>query len=122
MWPYLQQTLLHQDGEWIDAIVCETFLPRPGAKSLQLDALHIIGALRYLCWHTKTPLIMQSPTQAKSFAGGQEKLRAAGWYTVGADHARDAARHMLVFLCSHKDLPAAYVPQRAQILAALVAS
>lgn len=104
----------------IDAVVCETFVPRPGAKSTQLDAMHIIGMLRYLCSVSGVPLIMQSPAQAKSFSTN-EKLKAVGWYSVGEDHGRDAARHLLVAVCSnaHGRL-SAYAPLREELLAKLV--
>lgn len=109
------------DAEPIDAIVYEDFVPRPGAKSLQLDALHAIGAIKHECRKHDIPCIKQTPTQAKSFATN-DKLKAVGWYTVGADHERDAARHMLVWLCNNAHVEMCYAIQKSVILNKLVSS
>lgn len=113
-------------GGLVSHVVMETFIPRPGAKSQQLDALHIIGAIRYVCAKQGIALTMQSPAQAKSFADN-DKLKAVGWYTVGEDHGRDAARHLLVFVAGPKAgrgvLPDnhLYTPERTRVLQALAA-
>lgn len=104
----------------LDAVVIENFVPRGGALSIQLDALHIIGAVKHECRMHNVPLVIQTPTQAKSFASN-DHLKAVGWYTVGADHERDAARHMLVWLASNNGLPAAYLPEKVRVLTALAA-
>jgi hypothetical protein len=78
----------------IDEIVCEDFRPRPGVRTWQPDALHVIGGLRYVTWYMRKPLTMQSPGAAKSFAT-DARLRKAGFWTPGKGHANDAARHLL---------------------------
>lgn len=78
-----------------DIIVCESFIPRPGAKSMQYDALYLIGYLSGWAHLHGVPFKLQSPAQAKSFATN-DKLKAAGFYPVGKGHAQDAARHLLV--------------------------
>ena len=114
--------MTEQYWEAFDAIVIENFIPRPGAKSQQLDALHIIGAVKFMCRKHGVPLIIQSPANAKSFSTN-DKLTAAGWYTVGEDHGRDAARHLLVFLIQHGMHVSVgrYWEIREKILKALVA-
>lgn len=107
----------------LDAVVIENFVPRGGALSIQLDALHIIGAVKYLCWTHSIPLVIQTPTQAKSFASN-DHLKAVGWYAVGADHERDAARHMLVYMAKSQAFRATDWPyrlERVRILNALAA-
>lgn len=103
----------------LDAVVIENFVPRGGALSIQLDALHIIGAVKHLCRQHVVPFVIQTPTQAKSFASNNH-LKAVGWYTVGADHERDAARHMLVYIAKRLgDGP--YAAESRRVLAALAA-
>lgn len=106
----------------VDAVVIENFVPRGGALSTQLDALHIIGAVKHECRQRGIPLILQTPTQAKSFATN-DKLKAVGWYTVGADHERDAARHMLVYVAKGAGYwgLTPYAAERDRVLAALAA-
>lgn len=70
-------------------------------KSQQLDPLYIIGTVEYLALLNGCPFRLQSPSQAKSFAT-DAKLKAAGWWVPGQDHARDALRHLMVFLCLHR--------------------
>ncbi len=87
-----------------------------------MDALHIIGAVKHECRRLSVPLVLQTPAQAKSFATN-DKLKAVGWYTVGADHERDAARHMLVYVMQRGSMAgkAEYTAERARILSALAA-
>lgn len=94
--------------QWFDAwthgtsvdgieVVCESFIPRPGARSMQYDALYIIGFLKGWCILNHVRFTLQSPAQAKSFATN-DKLKAAVLYPAGKGHAQDAARHLLVRL------------------------
>ncbi len=85
----------------LQQVICESFIPRPGARSMQYDALYIIGYLAMHLHRDGTPFKLQSPAQAKSFATNP-KLKAAGLYPVGQGHAQDAARHLLVHLV-HSD-------------------
>ena len=54
-------------------------------------------ALEMLCrWHHAT-FVAQSPADAKSFATNA-LLKEVGWWHVGGEgHARDAARHLLLY-------------------------
>ena len=73
------------------------------SKSQQLDPLYVIGVVEYLALRNNCPFHLQSPSQAKSFAT-DAKLKAAGWWVPGQDHARDALRHLMVFLCTHRQV------------------
>lgn len=98
----------------VDGVVIENFRLRPGAKSAQMDAVWLVGAVKHLCRQNDILLVIQEPAQAKSFADNN-KLKSVGWYTVGEDHGRDATRHLLVALCSGS-LPAAYDEQKERVL------
>lgn len=91
-----------------DAVVVEDFTPRPGAHSVQKDALHIIGGLEalILVGEIDAALHLQSPGQAKAF-GTDDKLRRLGWWVKGQDHARDALRHLLTFIVTNPRGPEA---------------
>ena len=78
-------------------IVCESFIPRPGALTHQPDASYIIGYLKMWAHRKGMSFKLQSPAQAKSFSTNA-KLKAAGLYPIGMGHAQDAARHLLVYL------------------------
>jgi len=78
------------------AVVCESWVPRPGVRSFQPAALESIGAARYLCWRYNVPFTLQSPAEAKRFATN-DKLKVLGWRNpTKGGHADDAARHLLV--------------------------
>lgn len=77
-------------------VVCESFVPRPGVRTWQPDAIEMIGALRYMCRRHDVPFRLQSPASAKAF-GTNDKLKRVGWRPLG-DHARDAMRHLLLAL------------------------
>ncbi len=79
-------------------LVVENFVPRGGALTTQPDALHIIGFIKGMCHIYGWGFILQSPAEAKSFSTN-EKLKRAGWWVVGQDHARDALRHLMRHLC-----------------------
>ena len=85
-------------------VVCESFtIPTATAsKSRQDDPYMILGYLSGWCLLHSVPLHVQSPGQAKSFST-DSKLRRIGWYegTKGG-HANDAARHLLVYLVTHR--------------------
>jgi len=89
----------------LDVIVCESFIPRPGAKNFQPASLEIIGALRYVSWLRQIPFVLQSPADAKRFSTN-EKLKTLGWYqsTVGG-HANDAQRHLLLYAIKTELIP-----------------
>ena len=83
---------------YLDVIVCERFTINPYARnSNQTDALEVIGYLRSVAQRFGTGYRLQMPGDAKSF-GTDDRLIEQGLYFPGQDHARDAARHLLLFL------------------------
>jgi hypothetical protein len=76
-------------------VVCESFVPRPGRRTWQPDALYLIGFTMHVCRQEEVDFRLQTPAQAKSFAT-DAKLKKLGWYWPGHGHANDAARHALV--------------------------
>lgn len=81
-----------------------TITARTAQLTAQYDALYIIGAIDYLCEKTGIPLTLQTPAQAKGFAT-DTKLKAVEWYTpTKGGHANDAARHLLTYVASRKQL------------------
>jgi hypothetical protein len=75
-------------------VACESFVPRPGVRTWQPDALYVIGALMYVCAKHGIEFILQSPADAKQFSTN-EKLDRLNW-RVHRDHADDAERHLLL--------------------------
>ena len=77
-------------------VVCESFIPRPGVRTWQPDALEMIGALRYICRRDGVPFELQSPAEAKRFSTNA-RLKIMGWRNITpGGHADDAARHLLL--------------------------
>lgn len=66
-------------------------------KSRQSWSLEVIGTVKFLANRHGVELVMQQPSDAKSFVP-DSRLRDVGWYVRGQDHARDALRHLLLFL------------------------
>ncbi len=82
-------------------VVCESFIPRPGVRTWQPDALEIIGALRYLCFKYQRDFELQSPGDAKKFST-DVKLKRLQWYhSTNGGHSNDAQRHLLLALVRH---------------------
>ena len=83
-------------------VVCESFKVMQSTlkKTFQPASLEIIGALRWFCWEADVPFILQPPSD-KTFMP-DSKLRALGWWLPGEGHARDAARHLGVYLAKHE--------------------
>jgi len=85
----------------LDALVVEQFTISVGtAKKTRAGsntAIEIIGALRWIAHARGIPFVVQTPADAMSFMT-DAKLKRLGWYTPGADHARDAARHLALYL------------------------
>ncbi len=71
-------------------------------KSRQHTALEVIGYLKGIAGLRYIPVLFQSPSDAKRLAT-DERLKEIGWWTPGADHANDAARHMFLYKvqCGH---------------------
>lgn len=89
-----------------DAVICEDYIVNKNTieKSRQNYSLEIIGALRYSCHFYDIQFVLQTPAQAKSFATN-DKLKKLGWFSGGAGHADDAARHLLVYCVNNKIIP-----------------
>ncbi len=90
---------LIESGE-VDVVVCERFIitAQTGKKTQAPWSLEQIGALRFLCRKHDVTFVLQSAADAKRFAT-EEKLNRAGWKRPKGDgHARDAQRHLLVYL------------------------
>lgn len=79
--------------------VVEKYIITPATAKLsqQHDPLEIIGALKYLARKYDHKLVFQSPSEAKAFSTN-DKLKRIEWYKPGQDHARDASRHVLLYL------------------------
>ena len=92
----------------IETVVCEAFHISTGtAKKAQagsLTTIEIIGAARWICYKRGVEFILQTPADAKSFCDN-DKLRALGWWTRGADHSRDATRHLVLYLVRASIIP-----------------
>lgn len=93
----------------VDVVVCEDFeISSRTVKSGVTDGwkrgreLMFIGATEFMCRQTGVEFVLQSAVDAKQFAS-DDKLRRIGWYTSGADHSRDASRHLLLAL-ARRDL------------------
>ena len=85
-------------------VVCESFTitAATARKSRQDDPYMILGYLSGWCLLHSVPLHVQSPGQAKSFST-DSKLRRLGWFLPSSGgHANDAARHLLVYLVTHR--------------------
>jgi len=91
-------------GQPSTLVVCESFVPRPGAKSWQPDAIETLGVLRHLARWNGHKFELQSPADAKRFST-DAKLRKLEWYqtTVGG-HINDALRHLLLALVRHQQI------------------
>jgi hypothetical protein len=92
-------------GPGLAVVACESFVPRPGVRSWQPDALEIIGGLKYVCWRHNTPLVLQSPANAKSFST-VAKLKKLDWrHPTPGGHAEDALRHLLLIAVQGNLIP-----------------
>ncbi len=83
-------------------IVCEryTITMQTLKKSRQYEALYCIGGLLTLALlHEGIDFVLQTPAEAKGLAQDQA-LKNLGWYDAvrGQEHARDALRHLVLFL------------------------
>lgn len=81
-------------------MVCERYIinARTAKVSQAPWSLEQIGCLRYLCRRSGVQFHLQNASDAKRF-GTEARLNDLGWRRPrGAGHARDAQRHLLVFL------------------------
>ena len=95
---YVRRHLEEMSG-WVVAV--ERFTPDHRTASVQLDAIEVIGMLRYV---VETSIRMdhrfdlQSRSEAKKI-GGTQVLKKLGWHKNTKDgHANDAANHVLLAL------------------------
>lgn len=79
-------------------VVCESFVPRPGAKTWQPEALYTIGAVRYVAQAIlHAAFVLQTPADAKRFSTN-DKLKKLSWRAPSkGGHADDALRHLLLY-------------------------
>lgn len=97
-------------GEWEvgedRAVVMEDFVitPATGKKSRQNFSLELIGAVRWMCLQHKVKFVLQTASEAKAFVT-DDRLKHIGWWVKGQDHARDALRHLLLFLIKTREIP-----------------
>jgi hypothetical protein len=84
------------------AIVSEDFILRPERKEKSrelLSPVRITAKIETYLWRSKRRMFLQQPSQAKSTIT-DERLKFWSCYTSegGMQHARDADRHVLLFL------------------------
>lgn len=86
-------------------IIMETFrLLREKALSLcgqDIYASEVIGAVKVFCVSHNIPLIMQYPPTRNTVKRSLLELMGLWQVTVGMHHARDAAKHLVVYLLKH---------------------
>lgn len=102
--PYADRLMTAHGPELL--IVCEAYIISPETlkKSRQTDPLEVIGVLRYLAFrHGSTFAPLQKAADAKTVVPN-DRLRTLGWYERGADHGRDAARHLALWLLKNRIL------------------
>jgi hypothetical protein len=89
----------------VETIVVEDFIINAHTlrKSRQHWSLESIGALRYLTKRWNKELVIQRPADAKRF-GTDKKLKDAALWLPGKEHARDAGRHLLLYLANKNRL------------------
>jgi hypothetical protein len=83
-------------------IVAESFLFRNNVRpGTELISRNLLGVCEMWAESNNCPLVYQNPGDAKgSFPN--ERLKLAGAYTTGSEHARDATRHLFHFAWNGK--------------------
>lgn len=91
-------------------LVVEDFIITIETAKKQQDhsALDGLGTMRYLATLYELPLVTYRASEAKTFAPNV-LLRNVGWYVPGQGHARDASRHLILFLVQSGVIPASRV-------------
>lgn len=84
------------DNHRPEKVICESFTYRRMDK-VDLIPVEYIGVARLWCIQTGTPLVLQTPSQAKKFFD-DTKVKGVGLWQPGQPHANDAIRHLLYFL------------------------
>ena len=88
------------NGGKVDTVVCERYVVTVRTATLTQApwSLESIGVLRFLCRQAGIEFHLQNVGDAKRFATDQ-RLNSLGWRKPpGAGHARDAQRHLLIWL------------------------
>ncbi len=80
-------------GYGITEIVVENFRSRPG-PAVNLSAPEVIGRVYAWADERGVPVVRQDASPVKRRVTA-DRLRAAGGWKRGEEHARDAARHLL---------------------------
>ena len=98
----------------IDIVYCERFTISQQTLKKSREgsnvAIETIGIIRWLCSRAGIRFVEQTPGEAKGFATN-DKLRAMGWLKL-PDHARDAARHLLLAVVKERLIdPKILLPQ-----------
>ncbi len=84
----------------IDVIVMEDFRLRATASKAMIGndfvSAQVNGAIRYMCrGQDDVEIVVQQPAQKEFFTNA--KLKEAGYYVKGQQHANDAIRHSLLY-------------------------
>ncbi len=79
--------------EGITELLVESFVSRPG-PAISLTGVETIGRIYAWCELEGITPIMQTPSAAKRMVT-KDRLRQAGGWIRGQEHARDALRHIL---------------------------
>lgn len=87
-------SMLRDLASWADVIVIEDFVVRQALIGDRLLTIRLIGYLE-LTWRESKLIVFQQPIQKGEFK--DSRLRALG-FTHKSLHARDACRHMLIYL------------------------
>ena len=86
-------------------IVCERFVilddTHKKSRGSTNWSIETIGVARYIAHRDHHEFDLQGATEAKKL-GTDKLLKRFGWYTKGSDHARDAARHALLWIARKK--------------------
>jgi hypothetical protein len=99
LWVAIARVHLALSQRKLDQVVCEDFVitTQTAKKSRETSALDGLGTTRYLTTMYDVPLAIYRTAEAKAFAS-DATLRRIGWYVKGQSHARDASRHLLLYL------------------------
>jgi hypothetical protein len=92
------------ENKEVDFVISERYIigAQTGKFSQAPWSLEQIGVLRHICEKHNVPFVLQNASDAKRFST-DERLDGIGWYKPpGAGHARDAQRHLLLYLTKNK--------------------
>jgi len=85
-----------EDGSVPDLVVIEKFTitQRTMQSARHPLAIEVTGALRWMCSRLDVEVAFQQPADVMNLVPNS-RLKDLGWYVKGAEHARDALRHLL---------------------------